>query len=96
MFGGNEPAMQTDQAALVMTGMIFFGIIILASAGRNRGHPVSPSTSYNVPSTQVSKEPFAYCPYCGSEVTDERAQYCTGCGRLIQSVTSIQEHGFSS
>jgi len=28
VFGGNEPAMQTDQAALVMTGMIFFGIII--------------------------------------------------------------------
>ena len=31
IFGSDEPAMQTDNAAIVMTGMIFFGIILMAS-----------------------------------------------------------------
>lgn len=96
IFGSNEPAMQTDQAAIVMTGMIFFGIIMLASGSKKRSQPISSSPNYHVPVAQVSNEPFAYCPYCGSEVTTERTQYCTSCGRLLQSVTSTQHHGFSS
>ena len=41
IFGSDEPAMQTDNAALVMTGMIFFGIIMMASNSSKRKTTVS-------------------------------------------------------
>ncbi len=44
-FGSDEPAMQTDNAALVMTGMIVFGIILMASNQQKR-KPVAPTPVY--------------------------------------------------
>lgn len=36
IFGSDEPAMQTDAAAMVFTGMIFFGIVIGVNSSKRR------------------------------------------------------------
>jgi len=36
IFGSDEPAMQTDNAAIIMTGMIFFGIVIGVNSSKRR------------------------------------------------------------
>ncbi len=41
IFGSDEPAMQTDNAALVMTGMIFVGIIMLGTSNKKKVQAVS-------------------------------------------------------
>jgi ABC-type nitrate/sulfonate/bicarbonate transport system permease component len=42
IFGSDEPAMQTDNAAIVMTGMIFFGIIMMANSSKNKTKSTTP------------------------------------------------------
>jgi hypothetical protein len=42
VFGSDEPAMQTDNAAIVMTGMIFVGIIMLGSSNKKKTQAVRP------------------------------------------------------
>ena len=36
LFGSNEPAMQTDNAAILMTAMIIIGIIMIANGQSKR------------------------------------------------------------
>ena len=43
IFGSDEPAMQTDNAAIVMTGMIFIGIVMLAkNSPKHKTNAVTP------------------------------------------------------
>ncbi len=45
IFGSDEPAMQTDNAAIVMTGMIFFGIVIGVNASKKRAQAQARTTT---------------------------------------------------
>ncbi len=95
IFGSDEPAMQTDNAALVMTGMIVVGIIMLASSGKKKTQTVSTTTVYQAPIAQTISAPPAYCSHCGAPITLENAQYCASCGKQVISDAKIQYHGFS-
>lgn len=99
IFGSDEPAMQTDNAALVMTGMIFFGIILLASSGKKSQvsttsqpymstQSYDSSTSYSDGSTSGMDSPTptrggSYCPYCGTSIAVSGARFCPGCGASL-------------
>lgn len=94
LFGSDEPAMQTDQAALLFTGMIFFGIIMIASANKKRPQTISPVTVQYAPTTPTHVEgPLSFCPHCGSRVTIDDAQYCSSCGKAIQSTSKTYQDG---
>jgi len=45
IFGSDEPAMQTDAAAMVFTGMIFFGIVIGVNSSKRRTQAQAQSTT---------------------------------------------------
>lgn len=85
-FGSDELAMQTDQAALVMTAMIFIGVITIANS-RNK-QAVSQPTHSPAPiamEAQVtqSSSTSSFCPYCGAQVTASGVRYCAGCGKEL-------------
>ena len=78
IFGNDEPAMQSDQAAFVMTAMIFIGVIMLANSNKkqNASTPAKTPVVYAkqvVPNTR-------YCPYCGAPLSTTDARYCSRCG----------------
>jgi hypothetical protein len=97
IFGSNEPAMQTDNAALVMTGMMFFGIIMIATNSSKRSKMNSqPTQLYAATPTyttgdqmapqhtsQVMQEGGSFCPYCGAAVNKPGAKFCAKCGAEI-------------
>lgn len=47
--GSDEPAMQTDNAAIVMTGMIVVGIIMMASSSSKRKSQSTTPIQYTTP-----------------------------------------------
>jgi len=80
LFGSDEPAMQTDQAALVMTAMIVIGIITIVN---NKSKQKStPTTHAVVPQAVVPQSP-AYCPQCGAPTTSSDAKFCAKCGGAL-------------
>ncbi|MGY5862512.1 MAG: zinc ribbon domain-containing protein [Candidatus Thorarchaeota archaeon] len=80
VFGSDEPAMQTDQAALVMTAMIVIGIITIVNS---KAKQESTPTAYAaVPQPVVPQSP-AYCPQCGAPITLSDARFCPKCGRSL-------------
>ena len=81
LFGSNEPSMQTDQAAIVMTGMIFVGIITLANA--NKKSPTPNTTQHYQPIEPVTQSSPSkkFCPYCGTQITIDDARFCPRCGK---------------
>ena len=89
LFGSDEPAMQTEQAPLVMTAMIVIGIIMLVNASNKQA--ASPPTTYSpAPATSVvQSSPSAptskFCPYCGAAISVAGARYCDGCGRELSN-----------
>ena len=99
IFGSNEPAMQTDNAALVMTGMMFFGIIMIASNSSKRSKmKTEPTQVYAATPTYTTgdqivpqhtshkmQEGSSFCPYCGAAVTALDAKFCAKCGAEIRS-----------
>ena len=48
LFGSDEPAMQTDNAAIVVTGMIFFGIILMASNQPKKPVVIAPTPQVTI------------------------------------------------
>lgn len=97
LFGSDEPAMQTDNAALVMTGMIFFGIIMLASASSKRKK--KSATTYTQPTYTHQSTPViattvnGYCQYCGTSHTEPDARFCSRCGKSLSSTSSGRTDG---
>ncbi len=80
IFGGDEPAMQGEQAALVMTAMIVIGIITIVNS---KAKQESTPTAYAaVPQPVVSQSP-AYCPQCGAPITLSEAKFCPKCGGAL-------------
>ena len=80
IFGGDEPAMQGEQAALVMTAMIVIGIITIVNS---KAKPESTPTAHAVvPQPVVSQSP-AYCPQCGAPITLSEAKFCPKCGGAL-------------
>ncbi len=81
-FGTDEPAMQTDQAALVMTAMIIIGVITIANS-RNKqtvSQPTYVTTKTPAPfatNTQAMKV-LVICPYCGAK-TEQGIDKCQNC-----------------
>ena len=75
LFGSEEPAMQGEQAALVMTAMIVIGIITIVNS---KAKPESTPTAY----AAVSQSP-AYCPQCGAPITLSEARFCPKCGGAL-------------
>lgn len=86
-FGTDEPAMQTDQAALVMTAMIIIGVITIANS-RNKqtvSQPTYVTTQSPAPfvtDTQTVQK-SSFCPYCGAQVTTSGLRYCASCGKEL-------------
>ena len=48
LFGTDEPAMQTDNAAIVVTGMIFFGIVLMASNQPKKPVVIAPTPQLTI------------------------------------------------
>ncbi len=84
-FGTDEPAMQTDQAALVMTAMIIIGIITIVNSKNKQDVsqpiPTQPPAPF-VPDTQTVQT-SSFCPYCGAQVTTSGLRYCASCGKEL-------------
>jgi len=88
--GSDEPAMQTDNAAIVMTGMIFFGIIMMANSSKNKTKSATPTqvlgrdirtTSVGqtvIPHTTSSQMTHGYTT--GREVITRVLVVCPYCG----------------
>ena len=95
IFGSDKPAMQTDNAAIVMTGMIFVGIILLASGNKKAPQTYGTAPAYQMSSTQPVSRSVSYCPHCGAEISIDDAQYCSFCGKDVHVSSSTQHHGFS-
>ena len=97
IFGSDEPAMQTDNAALLMTGMIFFGIILIASSGKKSSNvtPSVTSSSYTSLYSEGSTvshgasgphtSPKRYCPHCGASIEVAGARFCESCGETLSN-----------
>ncbi len=93
LFGTDEPAMQTDQAALVLTGMIILGVIILANSRKKTSEPIpvssyptsSSQTGTITPASSVVHNASRFCPYCGAPVSNVDAKYCAKCGASLSS-----------
>ncbi len=87
LFGSNEPAMQTDQAGLLMTAMIIIGVITIANS-RNK-QVISQTTQSPAPivmDTQVTQpiiNTSSFCPFCGVQVTSSSVRYCASCGKEL-------------
>ncbi len=86
-FGTDEPAMQTDQAALVMTAMIIIGVITIANS-RNKQTVSQPTYVTTQAPTQFTTDTQAihtssFCPYCGAQITTSGVKYCTSCGKEL-------------
>jgi len=96
LFGSDEPAMQTDQAALIFTGMIFFGIVMIASANKKKIQTMNTAPTYQMPITQTVTSPVSYCPHCGASISVVEAQYCAICGKAVHVSSKTQHHGFSA
>ena len=77
IFGSDEPAMQTDQAALVMTAMIVIGIITIANS---KAKQESTPTAHAAVPQPVVPQASAYCPKCGAPITLSDAKFCPKCG----------------
>ena len=77
LFGSNEPAMQGEQAALVMTAMIVIGIITIVNSKAKQES--TPSAQAAVPQPVVPQA-SAYCPKCGTPITLSDAKFCPKCG----------------
>lgn len=86
-FGTNEPALQTDQAAIVMTLMIVLGVIMLASSGRQTTtstQSYSPTPQTTTPGSASSEtQTVKFCPYCGAQITKPNAKFCAECGSQL-------------
>lgn len=80
IFGGDEPAMQGEQAALVMTAMIVIGIITIVNSKAKQES--TPTAHAVVPQPVVSQSP-AYCPQCGAPITLSDARFCPKCGGAL-------------
>lgn len=80
LFGSNEPAMQTDQATLVMTAMIVIGIITIVNSKAKQES--TPTAHAVVPKPVVPQAP-AYCPQCGAPITLSDARFCPKCGGAL-------------
>lgn len=93
LFGNDEPAMQTDQAALVMTGMIFVGIIMIANSRKKSQQTPQPVQTVSIPASShqmtsgpsSAVRPSRYCPYCGSPILESDARFCAGCGSSLNN-----------
>jgi len=85
LFGSDEPGMQTEQSALVMTAMIVIGIItIVNSKSKQKSTPTAPAVIPQavVPQSVISQSP-AYCPQCGAPITLSGARFCPQCGGAL-------------
>ncbi|MCK4566900.1 MAG: hypothetical protein KAU48_06290 [Candidatus Thorarchaeota archaeon] len=82
LFGTDEPAMQTDQAALVMTAMIIIGVITIANSRNKQAISQPTQVHTQIPTqsttdTQVIKV-LVICPYCGAK-TEQGIGKCQNC-----------------
>lgn len=80
LFGSDEPAMQGEQAALVMTAMIVIGIITIVNSKAKRE---STPTAHAAVPQPVVPQASAYCPKCGAPITLSDAQFCPKCGGAL-------------
>jgi ribosomal protein S27AE len=80
LFGSNEPAMQGEQAALVMTAMIVIGIITIVNS---KAKQESAPTAYTAVSQPIVTQSSAYCPQCGAPITLSDAKFCPKCGGAL-------------
>ena len=69
VFGSDEPAMQTDNAAMVFTGMIFFGIIMMASSSKNKAKSTTPIQLQRREIRTSTVAPTAYHQSSSSQMT---------------------------
>ncbi len=86
-FGTDEPAMQTDQAPLVMTAMIIIGIITISNSRRNQAvsqptYVPTQAPTQSIPDTQAIRT-SNFCPYCGAQITTSGVKFCTSCGKEL-------------
>jgi len=89
IFGSDEPAMQTDNAAIVMTGMIFFGIIMMANSSKNKTKSTTPiqvqrrdirTSSVQHTIIPVSSSQMTHGNTTGREVITRVLVVCPYCG----------------
>ncbi len=80
LFGSDEPAMQTDQAALIMTAMIVIGIITIVNS---KAKQESTPTAHIAVPQPVAPQASAYCPQCGAPITLSDARFCPKCGGAL-------------
>lgn len=84
-FGTDEAAMQTDQAALVMTAMIVLGIITIVNSKNKQDVSQTQPTHSPAPFTTNTQtaQTASFCPYCGAQVTATDVMYCASCGKEL-------------
>ncbi|MFW9979074.1 MAG: zinc-ribbon domain-containing protein [Candidatus Thorarchaeota archaeon] len=85
IFGSDEPAMQTDNAALVMTGMLVVGIILLASSSKKKAS-VSSAAYPTYPTyypTQTSSTEGSVMTHGSGGMQPSSSRYCPHCGTPV-------------
>jgi len=68
IFGSDEPAMQGEQAALVMTAMIVIGIIMIVNSNKKTVTPQALHSYESTPPVVQQQQASKFCPYCGTAI----------------------------